>query len=92
MFHDHAAPLPQHQRDLVFHAQEHAAEVNGDDPVPLLLGEISRCRHRLFGAGVVEGEIKTSESFDGPVQRTLHVLGVGHVAPDTERARAEFFD
>jgi hypothetical protein len=28
----------EQQRDLVLHAQEHAAEVDADDPVPFLLG------------------------------------------------------
>ena len=59
--HDRAAPVLQHQRDLVLHAQEHAAEVDGDDPVPFLLGDIGGRAGLLFGAGVVEGDVETPE-------------------------------
>src|SRR5205823_13059561 len=37
-----AASLLEHQRNLVFHAQEHTAKIDTDDPVPLLLGDITR--------------------------------------------------
>ena len=62
--HDHAAALLQHQGNLVLHAQEHAAEIDIDDPVPLLLREIGRRPDRLFDAGVVEGEMEVAERFD----------------------------
>jgi hypothetical protein len=50
--------LLQHQGDLVLHAQEHAAEFDVDDPVPLLCREIGRRRDRLFDTGVVEGDVE----------------------------------
>ena len=90
--HDRAAALLEHQRDFVLHAQEHAAEVDADDPVPLLLGEIGRSRDRLFDAGVVEGEVEAPECLDRLVESSPHVVGPRHVAPDGERAPAEFFD
>jgi hypothetical protein len=52
----------EHQRDFVLHAQEHAAEVDGDDPVPLLLGDVGRRLRLLFGAGVVEGDVEATAS------------------------------
>ena len=72
--HDRAAPELEHQRDLMLHAQEHAAEAGADDALPLLFGDISRRRHRLFVPGVVEGEVQATEHFDRLVERSLHVL------------------
>ena len=90
--HDRAAPLLEHQRNFVLHAQEHAAEVDGDDPVPLLLRDIGRRRCRLFDTGVVEGDVQPPEGLDSLVQRALHVLGVRHVARDGERPPVSLFD
>ena len=55
----------------MLHAQEDAAQVDVDDPVPLLLGEIGRWRDRLFDAGVVKGEVEATERCGGFVQRAL---------------------
>src|SRR5947209_9739403 len=52
--HDCAAPKLPQQRNLVLHAQEHAAQIDADDPVPLLLRDIGRRLFRLFNTGVVE--------------------------------------
>ncbi len=90
--HNRAAALFEHQRDLVLHAQEHAAEVDGDDPVPLLLRDIGHRRCRLFNTGVVEGGVQPPEGFDGLIQSRRHVLGARHVAPDGERPSASLFD
>jgi hypothetical protein len=38
--HDRPSAALEHQRDLILHAHEHAPEVDRDDPVPLLLGNI----------------------------------------------------
>src|SRR5215217_6580888 len=90
--HDRAAPLLEHQRNLVLHAQEHAAEVDGDGPVPLLLRDVAHRLDLVFHAGVVEGDVQPPERFDGLVQGRLHVLASRHVAGDGESALAEFFD
>jgi hypothetical protein len=86
-----APPLLEHQRNFVLHAQEHAAEIDVDDPVPLLLRDIGR-RFLLFDTGVVEGDVQPPEGLDGTVQGRLHILSSCHVARDGERAPAEFFD
>jgi hypothetical protein len=52
-------PVLEHQRDLVLHAHEHAPEVDRDDPLPFLLGDIGRRVDLLFGAGVVECDVET---------------------------------
>jgi hypothetical protein len=54
-------PLLEHERDLVFHAEEDATEVDVDDPVPLLLGDVGGRRDRLLDAGVVEGDVESPE-------------------------------
>jgi hypothetical protein len=74
--------LVEHQRDLVLHAQEHTAEVDGDHPVPFVIGEIGRGRYRLFDARVVEGGVDTPERFDRLIHCSLHVVALGHVARD----------
>src|SRR5947209_7127353 len=51
---DRATAAFQYQRDLVLHAQKHAAEINVDDPVPLLLVVIrSRSGLLRLEAGIV---------------------------------------
>ena len=90
--HDRPTPLLEQQRNLVLHAQEHATEVDIDDPVPVCFRELGHRLNRLFDAGVVEGEVEAPERLDGPVQRTFHLFGPCHVAPDAERAPAVFFD
>ena len=73
----------EHERDLVFHAEEDAAEVDIDDPVPLLQVVVrNRGRIPWLNARVIEGEIQAPEGVDGLVQSCLHVLGSCHVAPD----------
>ena len=91
--HDRPAALLEDQRDLVLHAQEHAAEVDVDDPVPLLL-VVVRGRGRLLrlDAGVVEGEVQPPERLDRLRQGRLHVLGPRHVAPHGDRPPALLLD
>jgi hypothetical protein len=56
--HDRTAALLEHQRDLVFHAEEDAAQVDVVDPVPLGLVQLrGRGQLPLFDAGIVEGEV-----------------------------------
>jgi hypothetical protein len=57
----------EHQRDLVLHAQEHTAQVDVDDSVPLLFRKIGYRRWRVFDTRIVEGEVKVPERFDGRV-------------------------
>src|SRR5256886_14408345 len=74
--HDRTAALLEDQRDLILHAQEYAAEIYVEDPVPLLLVQFrGRCQCLLFHAGVVEGEVQPPERLDGLVQGRLHVPG-----------------
>jgi len=82
----------EHQRDLIFQAQEHAPEVDGDDPVPFLFGDVGGRFWLLFGAGVVEGGVQAPESFHCLGERTLHVLAACHVAVDGEGLAAELLD
>src|SRR5437868_1370873 len=90
---DRAASLLEHEGDLVLHAQEYAAEVDVDDPFPLLQ-VVVRGRSGLpwLNACVIEGKIQASESFDGLIQSRLQVLDACYVAPDGERPPALFLD
>src|SRR5215204_1535554 len=50
---DRAATVFEQQRDLALQAEEDAAEVDGDDPVPFLLGDLGGRLGLLKGARVV---------------------------------------
>ena len=67
-------------------------EVDRDDLVPFLLGDIGCRAGFLFRPGVVEGDVKTPERADRLVQCGLHVLGPGHVAADGKSLPAEIGD
>jgi hypothetical protein len=84
--------LLEQQGNLVLHAKEHAAEIDIDDPVPLLFREFGRRRDRLFYAGVVEGEVEAPEGLDRLLQRGLHIVVPRHIAFDRERAPAGLLD
>src|SRR5437660_4996363 len=91
--HDRPAALLEDQGDLILHAQEDAAEIDVEDPVPLLLVQFrGRCQFLLFDAGVVEGEVQPPEHLNGLFQGRPHVLGPRHVAPDGERPAALLLD
>jgi hypothetical protein len=77
---------------LVLQAEEDAAEVDDDDPVPFLLGDLGGRLGLLLGAGVVEGVVEASERLDGVVERCLHVVAPGHVAADGNRLAAQVGD
>lgn len=66
--------------------QEHAAEVNGNYPVPLLLSDLACCYDRLSNAGVVKCRVQSPESFDSLVQRRLRINGLCDVTADHECA------
>jgi hypothetical protein len=76
----------------MLHAKKDAAKVGVDDPVPLLLREFPGGCFLLFDTCIIEGDVKTSEGLDGPVQNTSHILGPRHVAPDGKCPSAEFLD
>src|SRR5207248_10915042 len=78
---DRATSLLEHQRDLVLHAQEDAAKVDVDDPVPLLL-VVVRSRRRLsrLDAGVVKCEVEPPECSGGLFQGGFHIVGLCDVA------------
>jgi hypothetical protein len=46
----------------------------------------------LFGYGVVKGDVETPERADRLVQCSLDVLGLRHVATDSESSPTEFLD
>src|SRR5436190_12148127 len=76
----------------MFHAQEYAAEVDSNYPIPLLVGNICRHGNRLFNPCVVEGKVEAAELLKSSVQSSLHVFSPTHVAPYGKRTPAEFFD
>ena len=89
---DRAAAVLEQQRDLVLQAQEHAFEVDGDDPVPFLFGDLGGRLGLLLGAGVVEGVVQAPEPLHCLGKRGLHVRAASHVAADGEGLAAEDLD
>jgi hypothetical protein len=78
--HDGAAAVPQHQRDLVLHAEEYAPDVDGEDPVALLLADVGRRLGRLFDAGVVERDVDAPEPVDRLRQSRVDIGALGDIA------------
>src|SRR5947208_5911676 len=87
-----AASLLEHQRNLVFQAQEHTAKIDTDDAVPFLLGDFGSGRDWLFNTCVVEGKVEAAELLKSSVQSSLHLFSPTHVASHGQRAPAEFLD
>src|SRR3954452_328358 len=82
----------EQQRDMMLHAQEHAAKVDPHDAVPLTFGDIGRRHDLLFHARIAESEVETPECLDSLIQRYLHISGSRHVAPNCDRAAASLFN
>ena len=61
---DRAAAVLEQERDLVLHAQEDAREVDVDDPVPVVFGDVGGRCGAEFDAGVVERDVETAERVD----------------------------
>jgi hypothetical protein len=77
---DHAAPVPEHELDLVLHAQEGAAEVDRHEAVPLAVADLASRLDRLLDTRVVEGDVQATEPLDGGLQRRFDVLAAHDVA------------
>jgi hypothetical protein len=89
---DRAAALLEHEPDLVFQTHEHAAQIDGEDPVLLVLAGLGGWLGSLLDAGVVEGDVEAPEFVDRGLERGLHVLRAGHVTADRDRAAAGLLD
>src|SRR5438067_9525721 len=85
-------PCLRNKWDFVLHAEEHAAKVDVDDPVPLLV-VVLRGRSWLprLDTSVVESEVEPAESLNCLGHRLLYILGPRHVTPNRHCARALFF-
>src|SRR3546814_15381473 len=62
--HDRAAAAPGDLRHDVLHAQPHAADVDGDDPVEVLLRLVLDPRDLALDAGVEQGDVDAPEPVD----------------------------
>lgn len=72
------AGRPTH-RDLVLHTAESAAKIGVNDPIELLLRDIRDGEHPVFDAGIIEGEVETTERLYCLVQRSFDIAGLRHV-------------
>ena len=86
------AAVPEHGGNLLLHAQEHAAQVHGHEPVPLVFGHVDDRLHRLFDARVVECEIEPAERFGRLRDGGFDFVGPGDVADQCNRLSAGFAD
>ena len=71
-----------HVRDVqlvLVKVEEHPAQVDVEDPLPLILGDVGEWSGGLFDAGVVEGEVEATERLDGLLKGGLHVTAAGDV-------------
>jgi hypothetical protein len=74
----------QHQLDLAPHGQEDAAEVDRDEPVELVVGDLDDRLAGLLDAGVVDRDVEPPEALDHGRERGVDVLGARHVATQGE--------
>src|SRR5829696_6968254 len=65
------------------HSYRTAAAISSGSPIlPMGSCEFPGGCFLLLNPRVVEGDVKTSEGLDGPVQNASHILGPRHIAPD----------
>ena len=66
-----SAPVGDHRRDLVLQAEEHAGEVEGEHPVPVLERVVGRLVGRPGGPGVVDRPVEAAPGVErhGPPRR-----------------------
>jgi hypothetical protein len=88
----HAAAVAQHLRNLVLHAHERAAQVDVEDAVPLIEGDLVDESGLVLDAGIVEGAVDAIEPLDRFGDRCLDLIRLRHVAPDREHLPAIRFD
>jgi|SRR5580692_10751595 hypothetical protein len=86
VIHDGSTTGPKHDRDLVLHQQQHAADVNIADLMVVLDRLLGDEQAELaLGAGVVERDVQRPEGADGlfdernnvilPTDISLHIQG-----------------
>ena len=60
-------------------AEEHAEEVDVDDPAEVAEVVVEEARHGAGDPGVVRHHVEPAEPLDGEVDEGLHLVGVGDV-------------
>jgi hypothetical protein len=84
--------MPKHQLDLVLHGHERAAQVDRDEAVPFVVGDLVRRVDRLLDAGVVERDVQAPEPLNCRAQRRANVVGARDVAGHREHLAARRLD
>ena len=85
-------PWREHDRDLVLHAEEHAGQVVGDDPVPLVVRVLVDRQLPLDDAGVVVRVVQPAVLGDHLRDHVENGGGHGHVRLDEQRRTAVLRD
>jgi hypothetical protein len=83
---DRAAATLLHQRDLVLHAQKHAAQIARGHAVEILLAKVRQRDMLLLDPCAVEGDVDAAEGLDGPVERGADVVALRYIAGDPDGA------
>ena len=87
-----ALALGEQLLQLVLSAQGGALEVDGHQPVPVVLVELGG-RSVVGGeGGVVDGRVEPAEHLDGPLHHGLHLTGIGDVDLDEHGGAARVGD
>jgi hypothetical protein len=89
---DGATALAKHDRHHVLHAQEHAAQVDGHEAIPVLFRHIRDRTVRLLDAGIVEGHVDAAIRADALFHGGLHVRALAHVASHGDGRTSHFLD
>src|SRR3954454_2529774 len=89
---DRAAATGEHELDLVLHGHERTAQVDRDEAVPLVVGDLVRRLDRLLDAGVVDRNVQAAEALDRRVQRRSNVVRARDIARRGKRLAARLLD
>ena len=91
--HDRAAPVLEHFRDLVLHAQEDAFQVDRHDGVPVGFGVLCRENQCVAAdAGVVERAVELSPGCDGSRDHRLDLARLRDIRLDEHRVASDGTD
>src|SRR5258708_14107083 len=75
---DHRSAVT-HPRQHIFHAEKHAANIDGHDAIEILFGELDDRTHRRLDARIVDEAVDFFPEFEGSGGVAEHLFRIAHV-------------
>jgi hypothetical protein len=66
--------------------------VDGNDLIPVVLSYVGNRAIRLLDAGIVEGHIDAAEGCNSLIHGGFYIIGLPHIASDSNGPTSEFLD